>query len=70
MGLPNENFTYGVHTKPPTPIKQVINNHYGERNEKEIQKRYDDFEKSVKLCIILNSLKKNFLIQSQLILLN
>lgn len=49
MELPNEDFTYGMPTKPTTPIKSVICNYYGETAEAEIQRRYAEIFKVVRL---------------------
>ena len=43
--LPPEDFAYGVPNRPPTPIKDVINNAYGNRAESVIRKEYATFMK-------------------------
>lgn len=43
--LPDEEFTYGLGNRPSTPIKDVINNAYGNREEDFIRKEYDAFIK-------------------------
>jgi len=47
LELPNEDFAYGMPTKPPTPIKQVINGYYGEAAEVEAKRIYDEAFKVV-----------------------
>ena len=48
--LPHEDFVYGLPNRPATPIKDVINNAYGNRAEDIIRHEYGAFikEKSVK----------------------
>ena len=48
--LPHEDFVYGLPNRPATPIKDVINNAYGNRAEDIIRNEYRAFikEKSVK----------------------
>ena len=48
--LPHEDFVYGLPNRPSTPIKDVINNAYGNRAEDIIRNEYRAFikEKSVK----------------------
>ena len=41
--LPPENFVYGMPNRPPTPIKEVINNDYGNRAEAIIRNDYKKF---------------------------
>lgn len=41
--LPGEDFVYGLPNRPPTPIKDVIYNAYGNRAEEIIRKDYDGF---------------------------
>ena len=41
--LPEEDFTYGLPNRPSTPIKDVINNAYGNRAEDLIRREYDAF---------------------------
>ncbi len=41
--LPPDNFVYGMPNRPPTPIKEVINNDYGNRAEAIIRKEYKKF---------------------------
>lgn len=43
--LPPENFVYGMPNRPPTPIKEVINNDYGNRAEAIIRNEYRRFIK-------------------------
>ena len=43
--LPPENFSFGVPGRPGTPIKDLVNNTYGNRAEAIIRKEYDDFIK-------------------------
>ena len=38
--LPPEDFVYGMPNRPPTPIKEVINNDYGNRAEAIIRNEY------------------------------
>ena len=49
--LPNENFTYGLPNRPSTPIKDVISNAYGNREENIIRNEYGRYmrEKSAKV---------------------
>ena len=44
--LPPIDFVYGVPNSPPTPIKEIINNDYGNRAEKLIRQEYLNFIKS------------------------
>ena len=44
--LPPIDFVYGVPNRPPTPIKEVINNDYGNRAEKIIRQEYSNFIKN------------------------
>ena len=39
--LPPENFAYGIPNRPSTPIKNVVNNAYGNKAEFIIRKEYD-----------------------------
>ena len=43
--LPPEDFVYGKPNRPPTPIKEVINNDYGNRAEAIIRNEYKKFMK-------------------------
>ena len=43
--LPPENFSFGCPGRPGTPIKDLVNNTYGNRAEAIIRKEYDDFIK-------------------------
>ena len=43
--LPPENFSFGYPGRPGTPIKDLVNNTYGNRAEAIIRKEYDDFIK-------------------------
>ena len=43
--LPPEDFVYGKPNRPPTPIKEVINNDYGNRAEAIIRNEYKKFIK-------------------------
>ena len=45
MGLPHENFIYGMKNRPHTPIKDMINNVYGNNVEVDIRKSYERFLK-------------------------
>ena len=49
MGLPPEGFVYGLKNEPHSPIKDIINNVYGNKAEIEIRKSYEHFleEKNV-----------------------
>lgn len=49
IAIPDANFSYGMPTKPPTPIKDVICNYYGEKAEKETIRRYEEISKLVRL---------------------
>ena len=44
--LPPIDFVYGVPNRPPTPIKEVINNDYGNKAEKLIRQEYSNFIKN------------------------
>ena len=41
--LPPEDFAYGVPNRPSTPMKNVVNNEYGNVAEEEIKKDYQTF---------------------------
>ena len=41
--LPKEGFTYGKPNRPPTPIKDIINNNYGNLAEISIRDEYKNF---------------------------
>ena len=41
--LPKEGFTYGKPNRPPTPIKDIINNNYGNLAEITIRNEYRNF---------------------------
>ena len=43
--LPPQDFTYGKPNRPPTPIKEIINNDYGNRAEALITNEYKKFIK-------------------------
>ena len=43
--LPPENFAYGIPVRPSTPIKDVVNNIFGNRAEAMIRRDYDNFIK-------------------------
>ena len=45
LGLPPENFIYGMKNRPHTPIKDIINNVYGNNAEVDIRKSYERFLK-------------------------
>ena len=45
INLPPEDFVYGKPNRPPTPIKEVINNDYGNRAEATIRNEYKRFIK-------------------------
>lgn len=45
MGLPPKDFIYGMKNKPHTPIKDIINNVYGNKAEVDIRKSYEHFLK-------------------------
>jgi len=46
--LPHEGFTYGKPNRPPTPIKDIINNNYGTLAEMNIRNEYKNFIKKIK----------------------
>ncbi|MCQ2818712.1 MAG: DUF4483 domain-containing protein [archaeon] len=53
--LPEQNFAYGLGSKPGTPMKNVMYNYYGNMAEEQIRKSYEDYftEKSqVKKLVI------------------
>ena len=41
--MPPEDFAYGVPNRPSTPMKNVVNNEYGNVAEEEIKKDYQTF---------------------------
>ena len=43
LGLPPENFIYGMKNRPHTPIKDIINNVYGNKAEVDIRRSYERF---------------------------
>ena len=43
--LPENDFSYGVKNRAPTPIKEVINNEYGNKAEEVIKQEYKTFMK-------------------------
>ena len=45
MGLAPEGFVYGLKNEPHSPIKDIINNVYGNKAEIEIRKSYEHFLK-------------------------
>ncbi len=47
LTIPDADFTYGKPTKPPTPIKQVVGNFYGETAELQATKKYEELAKIV-----------------------
>lgn len=48
--LPPEDFAYGVRNRTPTPVKDVINNAYGNRAEEVIGMEYKTFMKEKQAC--------------------
>ena len=46
--LPKEDFTYGKPNRPPTPIKDIINNNYGNLAEITIRNEYRNFLKKMR----------------------
>ena len=46
--LPKEGFTYGMPNRPPTPIKDIINNNYGNIAEIRIKNEYKNFIKKMR----------------------
>lgn len=46
--LPKEDFTYGKPNRPPTPIKDIINNNYGNMAEISIRNEYKNFLKKIR----------------------
>ena len=52
--LPHEGFTYGKPNRPPTPIKDIINNNYGTLAEMNIRNEYKNFIKKIKSQSNLN----------------
>ena len=46
--LPKEGFTYGKPNRPPTPIKDIINNNYGNLAEISIRNEYRNFIKKMR----------------------
>jgi hypothetical protein len=53
--LPAPEFTYGKRNRTPTPVKEVINNQFGNRAEDVIKMEYDAYMNHVKLV----NLEKN-----------
>ena len=49
INLPPEDFSYGIRNRTPTPIKDVINNGYGNRAEDVIGMEYQTFMKEKQL---------------------
>ena len=47
LSIPDADFSYGKPTKPPTPIKQVMHNYYGENAASDTIKRYEEIDKIV-----------------------
>ena len=47
LAIPDADFSYGKPTKPPTPIKQVVHNYYGETAEVQSTKKYEELAKMV-----------------------
>ena len=43
INLPPVDFVYGKPNRPPTPIKEVINNDYGNKAETQIRKEYKKY---------------------------
>ena len=60
--LPHVDFVYGKPNRPPTPIKDVINNNYGNRAEIQIRNEYSNF---LKMKSFSNSSMKNILIRNK-----
>lgn len=52
--LPKEGFTYGKPNRPPTPIKDIINNNYGNLAEISIRDEYKNFIKKMRSNSNLN----------------
>ncbi len=63
--LPHVDFVYGKPNRPPTPIKDVINNNYGNRAEIQIRNEYSNF---LKMKSFSNSSMKNILIRNKKLL--
>lgn len=56
--LPGADFVYGIKNRPSTPIKDVINNAYGNIEENEMKLKYDAFIKEkmkVKRLVVRHS---------------
>ena len=51
LSVPDAEFSYGKPTKPPTPIKQVVHNFYGDNAEADKVKKYDEISKMVLLSL-------------------
>lgn len=49
INLPPEDFAYGIRNRTPTPIKDVINNGYGNRAEDVIGREYQTFMREKQL---------------------
>ena len=47
LTIPEADFSYGVPTKPPTPIDKVVHNYYGETAAMDITQKYNDINKLV-----------------------
>ena len=52
--MPKEGFTYGKPNRPPTPIKDIINNNYGNIAEISIREEYKNFIKKIRSHSNLN----------------
>ena len=47
LSIPDAEFSYGKPTKPPTPIKQVVGNFYGETAAAQTVQKYEVISKMV-----------------------
>ena len=52
--MPKEGFTYGKPNRPPTPIKDIINNNYGNLAEISIRDEYRNFIRKIRSHSNLN----------------
>ena len=58
MELPSEDFVYGMPTKPPTPIKNVICNYYGEVAAALTERTYKEYARFVSFLIYIIATRK------------
>jgi hypothetical protein len=64
--LPKEGFTYGKPNRPPTPIKDIINNNYGNIAEISIRNEYRNFIKKIRSYSNLSSNNKYYQVRKSM----